>query len=96
MLSFKLAKIVGGPISFPAQYLYLFRIDYPPDNIENLYEELEDPTDAGRVLANLTPNEAGWLARHVADQIEKERSFAADAIESELKVIPLLSCVVGM
>jgi breast cancer 2 susceptibility protein len=79
-----------------AQNLYPFGIDYPPDNIENFYEELEDPTDAGRVLAKLTPSEAGWLARHVADQIEKERAFAADAIESELKVIPFSCCVVGM
>jgi breast cancer 2 susceptibility protein len=53
-----------------------------------LYDELEDPADAGRVLANLTANEAGWLARHISDRIEKERASAGDEIESELKVIP--------
>jgi breast cancer 2 susceptibility protein len=53
-----------------------------------LYDELEDPADAGRVLANVTTNEAGWLARHISDCIEKARAIAGDEIESELKVIP--------
>jgi hypothetical protein len=39
------------------------------------------------VLASLTSNEAGWLARHISDRIEKERASAGDEIESELKVI---------
>lgn len=59
--------------------------DFPPDHIESLYDELEDPADAGRVLANLTPAEAGWLARYMFDSIEKERARAGDEIESELK-----------
>lgn len=62
--------------------------EFPPDDIENFYDELEDPADAGRVLANLTPKEAGWLAHLISDRIEKGRISAGDEIESELKVIP--------
>jgi hypothetical protein len=39
------------------------------------------------VLASLTPNEAGWLSRHISDRIEKEGTSAGDEIESELKVL---------
>ena len=61
-------------------------IDFPPDNIESLYDELEDPADAARILANLSPREAGWLARHISGCIEKERANNGDEIECRLMV----------
>jgi hypothetical protein len=60
-------------------------VDSPPDGIENFYDELEDPADAGRILTTIHPNEAGWLARHIRNQLERERENAGEEIESELK-----------
>lgn len=61
-------------------------LDSPPDSIENFYDELEDPADAGRVLTSLRPTEAGWLARHTRHQLEKDRERAGEEIETELSV----------
>ncbi|RDB29022.1 Breast cancer type 2 susceptibility [Hypsizygus marmoreus] len=61
--------------------------DLPPDSIENLYDELEDPAGASRILASVGPREAGWLARHIRDQSEKERAQAIEDLENEVKSI---------
>jgi len=84
VLSSNPGKTVGKP-SHPSHRTNPWE-DLPPDYIESLYDDLEDPADAGRVLANLNSNEAGWLARHISDRIEKERASFGDEIESELKV----------
>lgn len=61
-------------------------IDFPPDVIESIFDELDDPADATRVLAGLPPSESGWLARHIRDLMRKERRSATEELESELKV----------
>jgi len=59
--------------------------DSPPDNIDDLYDALEEPSEAGAVLAGLSCNEAGWLARFIRDRIDKDRERAGEEIEQELK-----------
>ncbi|KAK7058475.1 hypothetical protein VNI00_002109 [Paramarasmius palmivorus] len=62
------------------------RGDEPPDSVENMYDELEEPEDAGPVLARATAHEAGWLARYIRDRIEKDQDRVRDEIEKELNV----------
>jgi breast cancer 2 susceptibility protein len=62
------------------------RGDEPPDSVENMYDELEEPEDAGPVLARATSHEAGWLARYIRDRIEKDQDRVRDEIEKELNV----------
>ncbi|KAJ7103228.1 hypothetical protein B0H15DRAFT_811512 [Mycena belliarum] len=59
--------------------------DDAPDEIEELYDELEDPVGAAAVLRRISANSAGWLARFIVDRVEKERERAGDEIEQELK-----------
>ncbi|KAJ7754932.1 hypothetical protein DFH07DRAFT_885991 [Mycena maculata] len=61
--------------------------DEPPDEIEELYEELEDPASAAAVLSRVSTNSAGWLARFIVDRAEKERERAGEEIEQELKTV---------
>ncbi|KAM6498666.1 hypothetical protein JOM56_006614 [Amanita muscaria] len=57
----------------------------PPANIDELYDLLEDPTEASATVARLNPVEAGWLARHIHASIAKEKAKAGDDMESDLK-----------
>ncbi|KAF8641071.1 hypothetical protein AX17_000715 [Amanita inopinata Kibby_2008] len=59
----------------------------PPDNIEDLYDALEDPVEANATITRLEPTEAGWLANHARASIHKEREAACDEIEKELQKI---------
>ncbi|KAJ7109900.1 hypothetical protein C8R44DRAFT_800881 [Mycena epipterygia] len=61
--------------------------DEPTDDIEELYEELEDPAGAAAVLSRVSPTTAGWLGRFIIDRVEKERERAGDEIEQELKTV---------
>ncbi|KAL1739850.1 hypothetical protein HDZ31DRAFT_48666, partial [Schizophyllum fasciatum] len=38
--------------------------DAPPDSIDGIYDQLEDPADANAALTQLSVVEAGWLAKH--------------------------------
>ncbi|KAJ6575429.1 hypothetical protein B0H19DRAFT_1128649 [Mycena capillaripes] len=59
--------------------------DEPTDELEELYDELEDPAGAAAVLSRVSGNTAGWLGRFIVDRMEKERERAAEEIEQELK-----------
>ncbi|KAJ7161264.1 hypothetical protein C8R43DRAFT_992095 [Mycena crocata] len=61
--------------------------DEPTDEIEELYEELEDPAGAAAVMSRVSANTAGWLARFIVNRVERERERAADEIEQELKTV---------
>lgn len=69
----------------------IYHADSPPDHVEDLYEDLENTSELGPILARLTPEESGWLARYVRAKIEKDREQAGEEIEQELKVICRLS-----
>ncbi|KAF5368607.1 hypothetical protein D9758_002203 [Tetrapyrgos nigripes] len=58
--------------------------DEPPDNIDSLYDELEEPDDAGRTIARTNGQEAGWLAKYIRERIEKGDESIRDEIEKEL------------
>jgi breast cancer 2 susceptibility protein len=57
-----------------------------PENIDELYDTLDDPIDANATMAKLGPLESGWLARHIQITIEKENEAAGEQIEQELQV----------
>ncbi|KAK2461438.1 hypothetical protein APHAL10511_005901 [Amanita phalloides] len=57
----------------------------PPDDIDELYESLEDPSEANATIARLRPAEAGWLVRHVRIALEKEKEAIGGQIERELQ-----------
>ncbi|KAJ7654824.1 hypothetical protein B0H17DRAFT_1099452 [Mycena rosella] len=59
--------------------------DEAPDEIEELYDELEDPAGAAAVLSRVSATTAGWLARFITDRVEKERERTGDEMEQELK-----------
>ncbi|PPQ69780.1 hypothetical protein CVT26_014168 [Gymnopilus dilepis] len=61
--------------------------DSPPDNIGALYDELEYPDSAARVIASVSPKEAYWLAGHVRRQSELGRERVGEEIEKEMKSI---------
>jgi len=63
-----------------------YDIDFPPDVIESIYDELEDQAEASRVLGELGAAEAGWLALHIRERLEKERASAQEELENEVKV----------
>ncbi|KAJ7610818.1 hypothetical protein FB45DRAFT_941706 [Roridomyces roridus] len=58
-----------------------------PDEIEELYDELDDPAGAAAVLSRISSSSAGWLARLILDRVEKERERSRDEIEQELRTM---------
>jgi hypothetical protein len=61
-------------------------VDVAPDNLEDLYEEVEDAEEFGPILSRLSSHEAGWLARCIHDKCQKERESFSETIERDLKV----------
>lgn len=51
-----------------------------------MYDELEYPDTAAKVIARTTSYEAAWLALHIQRQNEKEREQIGEEIEKELRV----------
>ncbi|EMD32562.1 hypothetical protein CERSUDRAFT_99292 [Gelatoporia subvermispora B] len=60
--------------------------DSAPDDVDKWYSELEDNPNVNQFLSTLTSSQAGWLARHIRQQIDKEREGTRDEIERELDV----------
>ncbi|KAI6136380.1 hypothetical protein F5141DRAFT_24654 [Pisolithus sp. B1] len=60
----------------------------PPDNIHDLYDALkEDPAMAKKILSSTSPQDAGWLVRHIQDKNVQEREEAEREIERELEAL---------
>ncbi|PFH52259.1 hypothetical protein AMATHDRAFT_2265 [Amanita thiersii Skay4041] len=57
----------------------------PPNNLDVLYDRLENPEEANNTILEVKPCEAGWLANHIRTALEQERERAADDIERELQ-----------
>lgn len=58
----------------------------PPDNIHDLYDALkEDPVMTKKILSSTSPQDAGWLVRHIRDRTVQEREEAEREIERELE-----------
>ncbi|KJA28356.1 hypothetical protein HYPSUDRAFT_696943 [Hypholoma sublateritium FD-334 SS-4] len=60
---------------------------YAPEQIDSMYDELEYPDTAAKVIARTTSYEAAWLALHIQRQNEKEREQIGEEIEKELRTI---------
>ncbi|KAK0208723.1 hypothetical protein DFS33DRAFT_1380217 [Desarmillaria ectypa] len=58
--------------------------DGPPDHIDDLYDKLEEPEEAGKVISAISPTDAGWLVRRIRKQLEKDQENLMDEIEKEL------------
>ncbi|KAJ7070740.1 hypothetical protein C8F01DRAFT_392979 [Mycena amicta] len=61
--------------------------DEPGDDIEDLYDQLEDAAEAAQVLSRASGASAGWLARCITDRLEKDRERTMEEIEQELKTL---------
>lgn len=61
-------------------------LDEPTDELEELYDELEDPAGAAAVMSRVSRSTAGWLARFILNRAEKERERAGEEIDQELRV----------
>lgn len=60
--------------------------DFPPENVDNLCDEIETPEDASRIISSLNSAEAGWLALCIRQKSIRDREAAAEEIEQELRV----------
>ncbi|KAJ7269415.1 hypothetical protein B0H12DRAFT_1208887 [Mycena haematopus] len=60
----------------------------PTDELEELYDELEDPARAAGVMSRVSGSTAGWLARFISNRMEKDRERVEEEIDQELKVMP--------
>ncbi|KAI6047891.1 hypothetical protein EDC04DRAFT_2555648 [Pisolithus marmoratus] len=60
----------------------------PPDNVHDLYDTLKEvPAMAKKILSSISPQDAGWLARHIQDRTVQERGEAEREIERELEAL---------
>ncbi|KAF7303152.1 hypothetical protein MKEN_01278900 [Mycena kentingensis (nom. inval.)] len=59
----------------------------PEDDIDDLYDQLEDAKEAGDVLASVSGSKAGWLARCIIDRLERDREREMEDMERELKAL---------
>ncbi|KAK0198815.1 hypothetical protein F5146DRAFT_1021090 [Armillaria mellea] len=58
--------------------------DGPPDRIDDLYDQLEEPEEAKKIISVISPTDAGWLVRRIRKQLEKDQENLMDEIEKEL------------
>ncbi|KAF7302766.1 hypothetical protein HMN09_00911700 [Mycena chlorophos] len=61
--------------------------DEPTEDIEDLYDQLEEKDEAAQVLSRVSGATAGWLARFITDRVEKERERGMEEIARELKTL---------
>ena len=61
-------------------------LDAAPDHIDNLYDELGDPLNATKIIASVTANEAGWLARYIREKSSRDGEAVSEEVEQELQV----------
>jgi breast cancer 2 susceptibility protein len=61
-------------------------LDSAPDCIDNLYDELDDPSSAAKVITGVTADEAGWLAKYIREKSLRDREAAGEEVEQELQV----------
>lgn len=69
--------------------------DSPPDDVEDLFDDLDAGNDYHEVTSHLTIKQAGWLAVYIRDRSLKERETIGEEIERDLKVsgsMSTLSC----
>ncbi|KIK70645.1 hypothetical protein GYMLUDRAFT_150232, partial [Collybiopsis luxurians FD-317 M1] len=55
----------------------------PPDNIDSLYDELEEPGDATQLMTRIKSSDAAWLARYIRERLEKDQEKTREELEKE-------------
>lgn len=61
--------------------------DDPPDKIYDMYDTLYEDVEAAKsVISSIGHEDAGWLARHIRERIDKDRDGVSREIEQELEV----------
>lgn len=61
-------------------------LDYPPDEVEDLLDELEDADDLNSLVKGLSPTNAGWLAQLIRKKCRDMRDKIGETIQRELEV----------
>ncbi|KAG8903708.1 hypothetical protein FRC01_009025 [Tulasnella sp. 417] len=59
--------------------------DYPPDEVEDLLDDLEDADDLNSLVKGLSPTNAGWLAQLVRKKCRDMRDKIGETIQRELE-----------
>ncbi|KAG8948639.1 hypothetical protein FRC04_009403 [Tulasnella sp. 424] len=59
--------------------------DYPPDEVEDLLEELDDADDLGSLVKGLSPTNAGWLAHLIRKKCLDMKDRIGETIQRELE-----------
>ncbi|KAG8961102.1 hypothetical protein FRC00_013235 [Tulasnella sp. 408] len=61
--------------------------DYPPDEVEDLLDELEEADDVNSLVKGLSPTNAGWLAQLIRKKCRDMRDKIGETIQRELEII---------
>ncbi|KAG6900514.1 hypothetical protein C0993_009467 [Termitomyces sp. T159_Od127] len=61
--------------------------NFPLDAVEHIYDELEDPAEAPKVIAGLGRNECASLARLIRNRLNRDKTHAIQDMEVELQDI---------
>ena len=64
----------------------MYPSDCPPDDIEGLVGELEEHEDPAGFLKSISAKQAGWMARHIEQRVQRDSETLGMDIESELAV----------
>ncbi|KAF8527565.1 hypothetical protein BU17DRAFT_39718 [Hysterangium stoloniferum] len=56
----------------------------PPDNLDNLVDELEDSEDPTSILSTVPKDNAGWLALLLRKKCETDRNHISEQVDREL------------
>ncbi|KAF9270659.1 hypothetical protein L218DRAFT_969147 [Marasmius fiardii PR-910] len=83
----KVSRYLGYADRLDHKARSVLRGEEPPDSVESLYDELEEPEDAAMAISKATPYEAGWLAKLIRDKIHKGQETVRDEFEKALDVI---------
>lgn len=60
--------------------------DCPPDDIEDLVDELEEHEDPAAFLKTISAKQAGWMARFIENKCQRDSETLGMNLESELAV----------
>lgn len=67
-------------------FLFCVVLDYPPDHVEDIYDQLEESQDSNSLIKGLSPQESGWLASVIRSKSTAARERVAESIRKDLNV----------
>lgn len=63
-----------------------YEVEGAPDHIDDLLDDLENPTSAAKIVSSISSKEAGWLARAVREKTMRDRDRIGSDVEQEMQV----------